>query len=188
MPFDFDRRARVDARCIRTPMADLVALMARYCDGDSRAFRALYQEIAPRLQCYLVGMARDPAVAAELVQKTFLTMHHARAAYIRGADPVPWIYAFAHRAFLADSPRRPPPDSVGDSPGIEARLAALAELPPPQREAVVLKLEGKSITEAAEIAGTTISTMEVRTTAGCRALDRILRRATAGTPSEAGVE
>ncbi len=168
-------------------MADVAGLMARYCDGDSRAFRALYQEIAPRLQCYLLGMARDPVVAAELVQKTFLTMHHARAAYIRGADPVPWIYSFAHRAFLADSRRRPPTDTVGDSPVIEARLAALAELPPTQREAVVLKFEGKSITEAAEIAGTTISTMKVRTNVGCTALDRILSRSTAGTPSEAGV-
>jgi DNA-directed RNA polymerase specialized sigma24 family protein len=49
-------------------------------------------------------MARSRAVAEDVLQATFLKVHRARGAYIRGADPVPWIYAIAHRTFLDDWP------------------------------------------------------------------------------------
>jgi DNA-directed RNA polymerase specialized sigma24 family protein len=135
-------------------------LMARYCDGDAAAFRDLYAQVAPRLLGYLVGMARSRALAEDLVQQTFLKVHRARGAYIRGADPVPWIYAIAHRTFL-DELRR-------------VKRAA-APLPAAQREAVVLtKLDGKSIAEAAEIAGTTPGAMKVRAHRGYLALRKLL--------------
>ena len=61
-----------------------------------------------------------------------------------------------------------------------AALDALAELPAQQREAVVLtKLDGKSVAEAAEIAGTTIGAMKVRAHRGYEALRRLLGRAPA---------
>src|SRR5881392_1376411 len=81
-------------------MADSRELMRRYCDGDANAFRELYALVAPRLLGYLVKMTRDRALADDLLQQTFLKVHRARAAYVRGADPVPWIYAIAHRTFL----------------------------------------------------------------------------------------
>ena len=70
---------------------DSRALMQRYCAGDAGAFRALYQAIAPRLLGYLVKLARDRSVAEDLLQQTFWKVHRARAAYVVGADPVPWI-------------------------------------------------------------------------------------------------
>src|ERR1043165_671914 len=79
---------------------DLGHLMAQYCDGDATAFRALYAGVAPRLHGYLLRMARDRAVADDLLQQTFLKVHRARGAYIRGADPLPWIYSIAHRTFI----------------------------------------------------------------------------------------
>ncbi|MBZ0238937.1 MAG: RNA polymerase sigma factor, partial [Deltaproteobacteria bacterium] len=79
-----------------------IALMARYCDGDVDAFRRLYARLAPRLLGYLLRMVRDRATADDLVQQTFLKVHRAREAYVRGADPVPWIFAIAHRTFLDD--------------------------------------------------------------------------------------
>ncbi len=82
-------------------MADVIDLMKRYCDGDATSFRALYQEVAPRLQGYLARMTGDPVLATELLQQTFLKLHHHRSAYIRGADPVPWIYWFAQQTLLA---------------------------------------------------------------------------------------
>src|SRR5436305_15319119 len=81
-------------------MADARDLMARYCDGDAHAFRELYAQVAPRLLGYLIKMARNRAVAEDLLQQTFLKIHKARAAYVRGADPLPWIYAIAHRTFI----------------------------------------------------------------------------------------
>src|SRR3954465_8305650 len=81
-------------------MAEPRDLMQRYCDGDPGAFRELYALVAPRLLGYLVKMTRDRALADDLLQQTFLKVHRARAAYVRGADPVPWIYSIAHRTFI----------------------------------------------------------------------------------------
>src|SRR5688572_6771630 len=96
------------ARCVgycwrgRMPAAES-ELMGRYCDGDTAAFRELYAQIAPRLLGYLIRMAGNRPVAEDLLQQTFLKVHRARSAYVRGADPLPWIYAIAHRTFLDDA-------------------------------------------------------------------------------------
>lgn len=174
--------------------------MARYCDGDASAFRELYAAVAPRLYGYLVKMTRHRALADDLLQQTFLKVHRARAAYVRGADPLPWIYAIAHRTFIdevrktkraivkvgegdelpeiragltgdADDRR----DEPADPELVQAALDALAQLPEQQREAVVLtKLDGKSVAEAAEIAGTTVGAMKVRAHRGYEALRKLL--------------
>ena len=180
-------------------MADPRELMQRYQDGDARAFRERYALVAPRLLGYLVKMTRSRAVADDLLQQTFLKVHRARAAYVRGADPVPWMYAIAHRTFI-DSHRADkraivksagedlPEVSAGltgestdrrDEPRVDPELAkealdALADLPTGQRQAVVLtKLEGKSVAEAAAIAGTTTGAMKVRAHRGYEALRKL---------------
>ena len=170
--------------------------MARYCDGDASAFRELYALVAPRLLGYLMKMARQRAVAEDLLQQTFLKVHRARAAYVRDADPLPWIYSIAHRTFLdairkdkravvrvgdddvlpeikagltgeSDAQR----DEPADPEAVKAALDALAELPAQQREAVVLvKLDGKTVAEAAAIAGVTVGAMKVRAHRGYEAL------------------
>ncbi len=177
--------------------------MARYCDGDASAFRALYALVAPRLLGYLVKMARERAVAEDLLQLTFMKLHRARGAYVRGADPLPWIYSIAHRTFLDEARRkkravvrvgegdelpeqradlRGETDDRRDDPRadpelVKAALDALARLPEQQREAVVLtKLDGKSVAEAAEIAGTSVGAMKVRAHRGYEALRKVLGR------------
>jgi RNA polymerase sigma-70 factor, ECF subfamily len=180
-------------------MADPRELMLRYCDGDARAFRELYALVAPRLLGYLAKMARDRAVADDLLQQTFLKLHRARSAYVRGADPVPWLYSIAHRTFLDEARRqkravvRTADDEVPEVPAAitgesferrdepadpelaRAALDALARLPDQQREAVVLtKLDGKSVAEAAAIAGTTVGAMKVRAHRGYEALRKLL--------------
>ena len=192
-------------------MADAKDLMARYCDGDASAFRELYALVAPRLLGYLVKMARQRAVAEDLLQQTFMKVHRARDVYVRGADPIPWIYSIAHRTFLDEARRQkravvrigddempePTADLHGEAPDrrdepradpelVQATLDALAELPPQQREAVVLtKLDGKSVAEAAEIAGTTVGAMKVRAHRGYEALRKLLGRAQTTKPAKA---
>jgi RNA polymerase sigma-70 factor (ECF subfamily) len=174
-------------------MADATELMGRYVDGDATAFRALYALVAPRLLGYLLKLARQRALAEDLLQQTFLQVHRARGAYIRGADPVPWIYAIAHRTFIdaaratkravvkvGDGEQLPDvaaalPDDGPDPDAVRAALAALDQLPVAQREAVVLtKLDGKSVAEAAQIAGTTVGAMKVRAHRGYEALRALL--------------
>jgi RNA polymerase sigma-70 factor (ECF subfamily) len=180
-------------------MADPRQLMTRYQAGDAAAFRELYAALAPRLLGYLSKLTKSRAVADDLLQQTFLKVHRARAAYITGTDPLPWFYSIAHRTFLDEARRvsrgivkatdEVPEVAAGidgssderrDEPRVDPELAraaidALAELPDSQREAVVLtKLEGKTVAEAAEIAGTTISAMKVRAHRGYEALRRLL--------------
>jgi RNA polymerase sigma-70 factor, ECF subfamily len=192
-------------------MAEAKDLMARYCDGDASAFRELYALVSPRLYGYLVKMARERALADDLLQLTFLKVHRARAAYIRGADPVPWIYSIAHRTFLDETRRKKRavvrvgdeelPEIAADLHGqtddrrddqadpelVKTTLDALAELPEQQRQAVVLtKLEGKSVAEAAEIAGTTVGAMKVRAHRGYELLRSLLVRAKPAPKKAAG--
>jgi len=169
-------------------MADLRQLMRRYCEGDGQAFRALYARVAAPLHGYLMRLARSRTLADDLLQQTFLKIHRARGAYVVGADPIPWMFAIAHRTFLdearrqqraklfvgADPHRAEPPV---DSELVRAAIDALAELPPRQQEAVVLiKLEGRSFAEAARIAGTTVGAMKVRAHRGYEALRKRLAR------------
>jgi RNA polymerase sigma-70 factor (ECF subfamily) len=185
-------------------MADPRELMQRYQDGDAQAFRELYALAAPRLFGYLMKLTRSRALADDLLQHTFLKVHRARATYVRGADPLPWMYSIAHRTFLdevrkdkravvrtgGDDLPEVPADITGasadrrDEPRADPALAkaaldALADLPTGQREAVVLtKLEGKSVAEAAEITGATVGAMKVRAHRGYEALRRLLAKVT----------
>src|SRR5215470_1319073 len=83
-----------------------VELMGRYCDGDAAAFHALYSLLAPRLLGYLVSLIGERATAEDLLQQTFLKVHQARSAYVRGAEPLPWLYTIAHRTCLDEIRRR----------------------------------------------------------------------------------
>ncbi len=184
--------------------AEDIELMGRYVAGDADAFRQLYRRVAPRLLGYLTRMAKDRALAEDLLQLTFLKAHRARKAYVRDADPMPWLYAIAHHAFLDEARKRkrakvelsrteagPPearahvsgkPEDVAadaepshDPELAQAALTALQTLPPSQREAIILtKLDGKSIAEAAAITGTTPGAMKVRAHRGYLALRKAL--------------
>jgi len=179
---------------------ELAKLMQRYVDGDASAFETLYNTVGPQVRRYLLRMARDPAVADDLLQITFLKVHRARSSYIRGAKPLPWIYAIAHRTFLDEARRRrrarvrvaatdTMPEIAADLHGREAATApepsdqamvakvleALERLPENQRQAVTLiKIEGKSMAEAAEIAQTTTGAMKLRAHRGYQALRKQL--------------
>jgi RNA polymerase sigma factor (sigma-70 family) len=183
-------------------MASELELMGRYCDGDADAFRQLYALVSPRILTYLLRMSSDRSLAEDLLQLTFLKVHRARMAYVREADPMPWIYAIAHRTFLDEMRKRKRSkeqlpreagalperaahisgkaiDEVADSqrdPELErAALEALKNLPENQREAVVLtKLGGKSIAEAAAITGASTGAMKVRAHRGYVALRKAL--------------
>lgn len=179
--------------------ADLPILMKRYCEGDPRAFEELYAVCAPKLLRYLVRLCGDKSRAEDLLQVSFLKVHKARASYIAGAAPLPWMYTICHRTFLDEVRKRGRSKVVdvgGDVPdqraAIDGRpasegepadnseqlnqtLEALQSLPPSQRQAVVLtKLDGKTMKEAAEIAGTSIGAMKVRAHRGYAALRKTL--------------
>ena len=167
-----------------------IKLMQRYCDGDQAGFRELYDLVAPKILAYLSSLTRDRPSAEDLLQQTFLKVHHARPAYVRGADPVPWIRTIAHRTFLDHSRRQrrsvvrtarsedslpeivtnvqgeivdnQPSELLGEGT-CAAMLEAVERLPQMQRLAlVVTKLQGRTMAQAASLLGTTEGAVKVR--------------------------
>jgi RNA polymerase sigma-70 factor (ECF subfamily) len=163
-------------------------VMERYCAGEVAAFHRLYNMLAPRILAYLRGLIGDRAAAEDLLQHTFLKVHEARGAYVRGANPIPWIYTIAHRTCLDELRKRkrsrvrltvdgqlpspPRADLTGtaeeaqaqpESPRAAAAMAALQHLPEKQRQALILtKVHGRSHAEAAQIAGSTPGAIKLR--------------------------
>jgi RNA polymerase sigma-70 factor (ECF subfamily) len=178
----------------------LIELMRLYCDDVDGAFRLLYDRVAGRLFHYALCMVGDRPSAEDVVQRTFLKLHAARVAYVRGADPLPWLYTIAHRVALDELRRRHRARTVsGDAFLIQARagldgapeqlardreqiealtertLQALVKLSDEQREAfVLLKLHKRSVAEASLVTGASPSAVKVRAHRALTALQALV--------------
>jgi len=165
----------------RAPADDeLPRLMFAYQGGDSRAFEALYDRLAPPLLGYLHSLARDRGRAEDLLQETFLQLHRARATYQPGRPVKPWLYAIARNVFLMhrraasrrgrrevladeDLPEVPVPPEVEGLADRAAVRHALAAIPEERREAVVLHhIMGMSFKEVGSVLGVSEGAAKVR--------------------------
>ncbi len=209
-PLDVADRGRTERLHAMDPEAILaIQAMERYCAGEVAAFHRLYTMLAPRILAYLRGLIGDRAAAEDLLQHTFLKVHEARAVYVRGANPIPWIYTIAHRTCLDEMRKRrrsrvrlttdgtlaapPRADITGtaeeaqapaESPRAAAAMAALQHLPENQRQALILtKVQGRSHAEAAQIVGSTPGAIKLRAHRAYVTLRQIL-----GTKSDEDVE
>lgn len=159
--------------------------MERYATGDESAFGALYDALGPRLRRFLRRRLRDEVLAEDFVQQTFLQMHRARGHFMRGAEVAPWAFAIA-RNLLADAVRRrriepvlldgegaamdeqPSTEPMADDLLHARRMAdrlrqTVAGLPDTQRIAFeLIKQDGLSLSEAAQLLGTTVTAVKLR--------------------------
>ena len=159
--------------------------MARYANGDAPSFHEVFSVVGPRLLRFGRRLSGSDEAARELVQETLLRMHQARAAFRPGSRVLPWAYAIARNVFL-DSARsqrrsravfgeREREDAAEPIARAEAESAvlareaasavdrALATMTPARREAfVLLRYEGLSVAEAAEILGTSEGAVKLR--------------------------
>jgi len=161
--------------------------MDRYARGEDTAFNALFRLGAPRVRGFLLRLCVDRGLADELTQETFLRIHLARGRFQQGAAALPWMLAVARNAFL-DSARharvrrkavdqktagqgaepQAPSSSRGDELLVAREMAAvvqatLATMSDTLREAfVLLRFEGMSIAEAAQILGASEAAVKVR--------------------------
>ena len=189
-----DRERRADGGALARSPLPCDAAMARYAAGDEAAFAAVYDELAPRLFGYLVRQTRDASRAEDIVQQTFLQMHRARGTFLPGAEVLPWSFAIARRLMIDGfrrgrrevledgEPRddRPAPDAAADDL-VQAQEVAtrirreLGKLPETQRVAFELvKQEGLSLAEAAQVLGTTVSAVKLRAHRAYEALREVL--------------
>jgi RNA polymerase sigma-70 factor (ECF subfamily) len=168
--------------------------MDRYAAGERAAFADLYTTIAPRLRAFFARRTRNnAALSDDLVQQTFLHIHHTRARFTRGADVMPWAFAIARRllidamrtcgreiladddeltAFDRDAPSAHAPDAELASRELATRLAdELARLPSLHRAAFeMMRWEGRTANEAARALGVTALAVRLRAHRACEAL------------------
>lgn len=170
--------------------------MERYVDGDARAFDTLFTELRAPLKASLRRWLRTDDKVDDALQITLLKIHSSRARYKRGAPVLPWVITIARNVALdhlrsKTSKEKSLDDEMAakipaeqenlkwreedEKEVIEAVRQAVEQLPPSSREVVRLhKLEGRSMSEVAEILGIKEGAARVRAHRGYKALARLL--------------
>lgn len=175
--------------------ADLA--MDRYADGDDAAFAEVYDGIASRMLGWIERRTRgDRALAQDLLQSTLLCMHDARGRFIRGACVLPWAYTIARRLLIdtmrkrhsaeryeeamLDEPEQPDAEGLAEAAETARCIAtAFGALPARSREAFsLMRGEGLSLKETAEVMGTTVTAVKLRMHRASRALHAAMAAAT----------
>ena len=143
------------------------ALVQRACAGDTRAFERLYREHAGRVYGLCLRMTRDPQLAEDCTQDTFINAWRALAKFQTRSSLSTWLHRIAVNVSLAkrrkSSPVEPlPEEEDGGELGwtLETPLevqeieSAIGGLPDGARDALVLHaLYGYSHGEAAQMLG-----------------------------------
>lgn len=168
----------------------LAELMRAAQGGDGRAYGRLLTETTPVIRRAVARRWSGPDVE-DIVQEVLLSLHAVRHTYDPGRPFLPWLRAIvAHR--IADFARRharraghetpecafehglpdvaeTAPEEVPGDPQLLGR--ALADLPEGQRRAVqMLKLEERSLKEAAEATGMSVGALKVAVHRGIKTL------------------
>lgn len=159
------------------------ALMERIANrGDREAFAALFDHYAPRVKGYLARLGLEPARAEDLAQEVMVTVWRKAASFDRSKASVStWIYRIARNRRIdlfrrertatldADDPQLNPEALPQPDAGLEAAqrevqvAAALADLPPEQREMVRAAFyEDLTHSEIAERFGLALGTVKSR--------------------------
>jgi RNA polymerase sigma-70 factor (ECF subfamily) len=168
-------------------------LLARIAQGDERALGELYDRLGGVAYRLAVRILRDPALAQDAVQDAFLAVWRTAAAFDpnRGKAST-WLLTLVHRRAVdvvrrEDRRRAEPLDDApvasGDATDESAEVreerrrvqAALAQLPPDQREALELAYYGGlSQSELAERLGVPLGTVKSRMFTGLSKLRDLL--------------
>jgi RNA polymerase sigma-70 factor, ECF subfamily len=161
-------------------MADLLQRIAER--ADPAAFRELYEAYGPRVKAYMMRKGADAGTAEDLAQETLLTVWRKAALYAGDKGSMTtWVFAIARNlridrlrrempwqelpeGRLAEASAEPLPDeAMAEKERQERVQAALAELPPEQKDVVSLAyLEGLSHSEIAERLGLPLGTVKSR--------------------------
>jgi RNA polymerase sigma-70 factor (ECF subfamily) len=169
-------------------------LMRLAQDGDHAAYRHLLTEITPYLRGLAGRQHRDRRDVEDSVQDILLTIHTIRHTYDPARPFKPWLVAIGRRRIIdrLRTNRRSrlretellaehETFSADETNIREAQSAsrvlheAVKSLPAGQREAIrLLKIEEKSLNEAAAESGMTVAALKVSTHRAVKALRKIL--------------
>jgi RNA polymerase sigma-70 factor, ECF subfamily len=146
------------------------ALVERARAGDTRAFERLYREHSGRVYGLCLRMTRQPHLAEDCTQETFINAWRALARFETRSSLGTWLHRIAVNVTLAKRRKaardEPAPEVEVEEEGSEPEWtletpvevdeieAAIGELPEGARDALVLHaLYGYSHTEAAQMLG-----------------------------------
>lgn len=189
-----DGRACVRVRTPAPRDPDWSILMARAQNGDRDAYRRLLEEITPYLRAVIARRYRGLADREDAVQDILLTVHAIRHTYDPSRPFAPWLVGIAnhrlidrlrrqgrlqsretaltpeHETFSAD--RANAYEEAFDRRNL---AVAIDQLPPAQRHAIrLLKIEEKSLKEAAAISGMTVASLKVAAHRALKSLRKVL--------------
>lgn len=171
--------------------AKLKALLLQGLAGEEAAHRVFLTEAAALLRGFFRNRLRNaPEDAEDLVQETLLALHTRRDTYDPQYPLTAWMYAIA-RYRLIDHVRRVrrrgqhsslDDIDIGDAdPEYEASdarrdVATLLESLPAKQQAAIrlVKIEEKSVKEAAAITGYSESDIKISVHRGLKALTRLM--------------
>ena len=180
-----------------TRETELKGLMLASLDGNAASYRSLLDRLSSRLRAYYKGklarVGRGATEAEDLVQEVLLAIHLKRHTYDTGEPFTPWVHTIA-RYKLIDYLRRTrtasgiPIDedtavmAQDDHAGAESShdiKKLLGRLPEKVRCAIeCVKLEGRSVAEAAVRCGISESGVKINIHRGLRALAAFIARET----------
>jgi RNA polymerase sigma-70 factor (ECF subfamily) len=174
-------------------------LLRNYWDGDGDAFRVLYERHRERLYRFVVRLAASAAEGEEVFQETWVAVIYGRERFRADARFTTYLFSIARRR-SADRWRKRGTVNVEPLPAIErpitdeelvaiygpldrihnaelgaALSTAIDSLPPPQKEAFLMQVEGDlSLDEIAQATRTNPETVKSRLRYATRRLRKCL--------------
>ncbi|KHK65291.1 MULTISPECIES: sigma-70 family RNA polymerase sigma factor [Pseudomonas] len=185
-----------DNDALRSRELHLQSLFLSGLDGDERAYRTFLSELSGHLRGFLRSrLQQRPGEIEDLLQEVLLAVHNARQTYQADQPLTAWVFAIARYKLIDFFRGRSRHDVFNDSlddaaelfaePHLEPAQASrdlgklLEQLPERQRLPIVrVKLEGLSVTEAAQTTGLSESAVKIGIHRGLKALALRVR----GTP------
>ncbi len=172
---------------------DWTVLMVRAQAGGRSAYRRLLEEIAPYLRALATRRGVEDADIEDCLQDILLTVHAIRHIFDPARPFGPWLVAIANRRITDGLRRRTrrrarelpldrahetfaaPPANLDETEANERALRIeIEKLPSGQRLALrLLKLEERSLKEAAEASGRSIGSLKVASHRALRTLQRV---------------
>src|ERR1041385_3666965 len=161
--------------------------------GDARAWDVLFKRYQLPLYVYVFELVRDEQTSLDLVQETFISAAR-HVGSLRDDDKFgSWLFGIAHQKCIQSWRKKNRADTFEElsdatpEPGDDPRdllirreqeeqfMKRIAQLPPPQRSALLLHfVEEFSLEDIAAITGASVGTVKSRLHYAKRALRKLL--------------
>lgn len=170
---------------------ELRQLMIRYQQADPAAVDELVTRLSPALYRFLAGADLGRGDIEDLLQECWIRIHRSRQTYRPSEPLLPWIYAIARyskldgyrrrtrlrarEVLVAEVPEAQSPPAarpVADSADI-GRL--VNTLPRDQREVVMMKMSGMSLTEVAQATRSTTGAVKQKAHRAYKKLRQLIK-------------